>query len=218
VSAALSAVQGAEFLAPYGLPLVPQTLAHTPDDAVRAAASYERPVALKLLAKGLSHKTEAGGVRLGLSSPSEVREVAAELLAAGRRLGDPGAAVLVQPMARGVVEMLVGITDDPTFGRVVVVGFGGTLTELFEDIAVGVPPLSRVDAEELVSGLRSSALLAGYRGSAPADRDALLDLVLTVARIATDGKVKELDLNPVIVGPAGAGCVVVDNRVIPAES
>jgi acyl-CoA synthetase (NDP forming) len=218
VSDALSAVQGAEFLASYGLPLVPQTLARTPDDAALAAASFGGRTALKLIAKGLSHKTEVGGVRLDLPGPSEVREAAADLLAAGRRLGDPGAAVLVQPMARGVAEMIVGITDDPTFGPVVVVGFGGTLTELFKDIAVGVPPLSRADAEELISTLRSAALLAGYRGSEPADRNALVDLVLGVARIAADGKVKELDLNPVIVGPVGAGCVVVDNRVIPAES
>jgi len=218
VTIALSAAEGAEFLAPYALPLVAQAIVGTADDAARAALSFGCPVALKLIAEGLSHKSNVGGVKLGVSDPGEVRQLAGELLALGQTIGDAGARVLVQPMVTGIAELIIGIGDDPTFGPVIAVGIGGTLTELFEDIAIGVAPLSRSDAFSLLASLRASALLDGFRGSPLADKDAVVDVILAVSRIALDGMVKELDLNPVIVRELGSGCIIVDNRVVLAKA
>jgi acyl-CoA synthetase (NDP forming) len=117
-------------------------------------------------------------------------------------------------MAAGVAELIVGIAQDPTFGPVIAVGLGGTLTELFRDIALGIPPLSRRLAIDLLDQLRAEALLDGYRGSPPADREAVIDLLLKVSRIAPDDNILELDLNPILVGAKGHGCVAVDNRVV----
>lgn len=218
MSIALSPTEGAAFLAPYALPLVPQAIVGAADDAARAALSFGGPVALKLIAEGLSHKSNVGGVKLGLTDAGEIRRVAGDLLALGQAMGDSGARVLVQPMVTGIAELIIGIGDDPTFGPVIVVGLGGTLTELFEDIAIGVAPLSRNDALSLLASLRASALLDGFRGTPLADKDAVVDVILAVSRIALDGMVKELDLNPVIVRERGSGCIIVDNRVVLAKA
>lgn len=214
MSETLSAAEGATFLARYGLPLVAQTLARTGEEAENAARSYGGAVALKLVAKGLSHKSDVGGVRLGVNGATQVRRHAAELLAAGRRMGDGDALVLVQPMVRGLVELIIGIAEDRTFGPVVAVGLGGTLTELFEDIAIGIPPLTRDDAFDLLGETRALRLLEGFRGSPSADKDAVIEVILAASRIALDGEVSELDLNPVVVLERGSGCVIVDNRVV----
>lgn len=210
----LSVAEGAAFLARYGLPLVAQTLARTGEEAENAARGYGGAVALKLVAKGLSHKSDVGGVRLGVNDAAEVRRHAAELLAAGHRMGDCDALVLIQPMVRGLVELIVGIAEDRTFGPVVAVGLGGTLTEFFEDIAIRIPPLTRDDALDLLGETRTLRLLEGFRGNPPADKDAVVEVILAASRIALDGEVSELDLNPVIVLKRGAGCVIVDNRVV----
>jgi acyl-CoA synthetase (NDP forming) len=213
----LSAAAGEALLAEYRLPLVPQRVAGTADEAVAHAVALGLPVAMKLLAEGVSHKSDVGGVRLGLGEREDVRRTAGELLEIGRKVTGSPVALLVQPMVSGVAELIVGIAQDPTFGPVVAVGLGGILTELFEDVAIGIPPLSRADASALLGQVRASVLLDGYRGQSRADREAVIDLIVTVSRIAIDGKVLELDLNPVIVRAQGEGCVIVDNRVVLRE-
>lgn len=210
----LSAAEGNAFLARYGLPLVEQRVAHSAEEAVDFATELGFPVALKLLARGVSHKSDVGGVRLNISGPGEAHKVAEELLVIGRKAADDSARVLVQPMISGVAELIVGIARDPTFGPVVAVGLGGILTELLGDIALGIPPLSRAEAADLLNQLRGAALLDGYRGRPSADREAILDLIVCVSEIAAEGQIAELDLNPVIVGARGEGCIVVDNRVV----
>ncbi|MGO9558413.1 MAG: GNAT family N-acetyltransferase [Acidimicrobiales bacterium] len=192
----------------YGISVVASTRATTPEAAVSAAGEVGYPVALKLDVPGIVHKTDVGGVRLGLASESEVLAAATELLGA---FGEQ-AAVVVQPMVPAGVETIVGLIQDPAFGPLVMFGLGGTATELLGDRALSLVPLSRPEAVDLVSSLRSSRLLTGYRGAAKADIDVLADVVCRVARLAEDlPEVIEMDLNPVVAGPTG--CLALDCKI-----
>jgi acyl-CoA synthetase (NDP forming) len=188
-------------LAAYGIPLVPERIVETAEDAVVAAGELGFPVVVKSAAAGV-HKTESGGVALGLATPEDVRSAAL-------RIGPP---LLVQPMIAGGVELLAGVVQDPVFGPLVAFGAGGVLAELVGDARFAVAPLTDVDADELVRGGKAGRLVAGFRGGPPADAAALSDLVHRLARLAEENpEVAELDLNPVL-GLAN-GCVAVDARV-----
>jgi acetyl coenzyme A synthetase (ADP forming)-like protein len=190
-----------ELLLAYGIPVVAQAVAGTPEEAVHAARRLGFPVVLKTALAGV-HKTESGGVALDLRTESDVREAA-------ERIGDP---VLVQPMRSGSAELLAGIVQDPLFGPLVALGPGGVLAELIGDAGVGIAPLTDADAQELVRGGKTGTLVRGYRGKPPADADALVDLLQRLSALGEDfPEVAELDLNPVIAAPDG--CVAVDARV-----
>ncbi len=197
----LEPAEARSLLQAYGLPVVPERSAGSADEAVAAAGELGYPVVLKTGLAGV-HKTERGGVALDLRDEQAVREAA-------ERIGPP---FIVQPLVRGGVELLLGAVEDPVFGPLVALGPGGTLAELIGDASFRLAPLTEVDAEELVTHGKAGMLLAGFRGSPPADRKAVMDVVLRVAQLAEDlEEVAELDLNPVIAGPDG--CVVVDARV-----
>ncbi|HEY8142512.1 MAG TPA: acetate--CoA ligase family protein, partial [Kofleriaceae bacterium] len=182
--------------------------------AADAANELGYPVVLKAIAPDLLHKTEAGGVALGLSSRGAVLAAAASMTA---RFASAGAAIegfLVQEQVRSGVEALVGITTDPSFGPLVVAGLGGVQVELLRDVAVRLTPLSDLDAAEMLAGLRAGKLLDGFRGAPPADRAALVEIIRRIAALAEIApEIAELDLNPVIVLPAGQGAVVADARI-----
>jgi acyl-CoA synthetase (NDP forming) len=192
-----------------GIPYVASRLAPTPEAAAAAAGELGYPVALKIASAGLPHKTEAGAVRVGLASASEVKAAAQEMGA--RHPSREG--FEVQRMASAGIEMIVGMTRDPAIGQVILIGSGGELAELAADVALALPPLNDSDATELIDRLPSSRLLRGYRGRAAVDGAALARLVGGFARfLAEDGDdVLEVDLNPVIVGTEGV--VVVDALV-----
>jgi acetyl coenzyme A synthetase (ADP forming)-like protein len=190
-----------ELLSAYGLPLVGERVAATPAEAAAAAAELGFPTVVKTAAAGV-HKTEMGGVVLDLPDAEAVR-------AAAERLGGP---VVVQPLVRGGAELLAGVVQDPVFGPLVAFGPGGVLAELIGEAAFRIAPLTDADAEELVSSGKAGRLVAGFRGSPPADADALVDLVLRLALLGEElPAVAELDLNPVLALPDG--CVAVDARV-----
>jgi acyl-CoA synthetase (NDP forming) len=148
------------------------------------------------------HKTEVGAVAVDLRDDESVR-------AAAERIGPP---LLVQPFVRGGVELLVGAIQDPVFGPLVALGPGGTFAELIGDATFRLAPLTDVDVDELVTRGKVGRLLGGYRGAAPADRDAVGAVLLRIGRLVADfSEIAELDLNPVIAGPDG--CVAVDARV-----
>ena len=193
----------------YGIATVAQREAKDPQEAARAAAEFDGPVALKVA--GPLHKTEVGAVRLGLAPD----QVASEARAMLERLGTAwttASRFIVQPMVQDAAEMLVGLVADPEFGPVVACGAGGTTVELVNDVRVGVAPLTREDAVSMVRGLTTFPLLDGFRGASIKDVDALVDLVLRVASMAEHHPaIVEMDCNPVMVMPAGA--VVVDARV-----
>jgi acyl-CoA synthetase (NDP forming) len=185
----------------YGFPVVPERMADSVESAVTAADQLGYPVVVKTAAAGV-HKTESGGVALDLRDADAVREAAT-------RIGPP---LIVQPLVRGGVELLVGAVEDPVFGPLVALGAGGTFAELIGDAGFRLAPLTDVDAQELVESGKVGGLISGFRGSPPADAEAVADVVLLVARLADDfPELAELDLNPVIAGPDG--CIVVDARV-----
>jgi acyl-CoA synthetase (NDP forming) len=190
-----------------GIPMVRSVPVAGPRLAADAARALGFPVAMKTAAPAVLHKTDVGGVRLALDTPAEVRLAYDEITEA---VHDPHA--LVQPMVTDGVEMIVGLTRDPVFGPVLMLGSGGVLTDLLDDRAWRGLPLTDIDAEDMVSSLRGARLLAGYRGTAPADLPALLDVLHRVARLGEEvPEIAELDLNPVIAGPHGA--TVVDIRI-----
>jgi acetyl coenzyme A synthetase (ADP forming)-like protein len=205
----LTADEVQRLLAYYGVPLVRQQLASTPVEAGYAAGALGGGAfALKAIAPGLVHKSDAGGVRLGLASSEEVKDAAEGMSA--RIEGVTG--FLVQCMALPGVELLVGVVNDRQFGPTIACGAGGTVVELLKDVSVRLAPLGRADAASMVRELRSFPLLDGYRGQPRMAVAALEDVLLRVSALAEDHpRIAELDCNPVIVTVEGA--IVVDARV-----
>ena len=208
----LPAERIAELATSYGLPLVAPETAASVADAVRVAARLGGPVALKAVAPGLVHKTDAGGVATGLRGAAAIRRAAArmraELAAAGFRLSG----FLVQPMVAGGVELHVGVGGDGMFRPLVACAAGGVAAELIEDVSVRLAPLAGDDAAEMVRSLATFPLLDGYRGAPRADVAALEDVLERVSALAAEHPaIAELDCNPVVVGSSGAA--IVDMRV-----
>ena len=208
----LSAESVGELAASYGLPLVEPIPAASVAQVVRVAASAGAPVALKAVAPGLVHKTEAGGVATGLRGATAIRRAAArmraDVAAAGYRL----TGFLVQPMVSGSVEIHVGVGSDGPLGPLVACAAGGVTAELIDDVSVRLAPLDGGDAGEMLRELAIYPLLDGYRGAPAVDVAALEDVIRRVGALATDHPaIAELDCNPVIVGPGGAS--IVDMRV-----
>ncbi|MBI4728694.1 MAG: GNAT family N-acetyltransferase [Acidobacteria bacterium] len=220
-AAVIAAGEGTRWLGPdevatllscYGVPLVEWRLAAYAAEAGRAARALGGPVALKGVAPSLVHKTEAGGVRLGLRGAATVSRAAAEIGEQVERAGHRVERFLVQRMAPPGVEMFVGMVHDPVFGPVVACGAGGTAVELLHDVAVRITPLTDLDASEMIHSLATFPLLDGYRGAPRADVAALEEILARVSALVEEhAEIAEMDLNPVIVLPDGA-CVV-DARV-----
>lgn len=202
----------------YAIPLARQELVQTSAQAGAAAQRIGLPVALKAVSPAQSHKSEAGLVRLNLSSISAVERTAVSLLEQVNGALLEG--LLVQEMVTGGVELIAGVTRDPQFGPLLMVGSGGILVELLEDVALAVPPLTHTQARELLRQTQAWKLLGGYRGRPAGDIAALEALLCNLSRLALEqaSQVTSLDLNPVIVLPAGQGVKVVDARVFCSQA
>jgi len=199
----------AQLLDCYAIPVVRQGRAATPEEAAEMAASFRTEVALK--AVGPLHKTETGAVKLNLTA-ADVAAEAEAMRARVQATAEPFGGYLVQEMLSDGVEMLVGMVADPVFGPIVAVGAGGVMVELTRDVAIGVAPLTDLDAQEMIRSLASFPLLEGFRGASPKDVHALEDIVLRVSALAAEHPaIVEMDCNPVIVLERGAA--VVDARV-----
>jgi acetyl coenzyme A synthetase (ADP forming)-like protein len=202
----------AELLGCYGLPLASMRVASDADAAIAVASEIGGPVALKAIAPGLLHKSDAGGVVLGLDGPEAVRAGAVQIEAAVARSGHRLEGLLVQPMAPAGVELIVGVVHDHSFGPVLACGAGGTTAELIKDVAVRITPVSDIDARQMVHSLKTFPLLQGYRGAPYADIEAIEDVLHRVsAMVEAHPEIAELDCNPLIAGPDGA--VIVDARL-----
>jgi acetate---CoA ligase (ADP-forming) len=194
-----------QLLLAYGIPLVPESIASSADEAVSAAQALGFPVVVKTAAAG-AHKTETGGIALDLTSESAVRS-------AVERIGCP---VVVQAMVTGGTELLAGLVQDPVFGPLVAFGPGGVLAELIGEASFRIAPLTDVDAEELVTEGKAGRLVRGFRGASPSDVAALADLVHRLSRLGLKiPAVAELDLNPILAMPDR--CVAVDARIRVAQ-
>ncbi|MFF7652112.1 acetate--CoA ligase family protein [Streptomyces sp. NPDC007983] len=212
----LTAPEGKRITDAYGIPTPAEGLAECADDAVALADRIGFPVVLKIVSPDISHKTDAGGVRVGLKSAAEVRG-AYTAIVANARAYDPTArirGVQVQQMVPdGGQEVIVGAVTDPTFGKVVAFGLGGVLVEVLKDITFRLAPASRDDALSMLDGIRAAEVLRGVRGGEPVDRDALADLIVRVSNLVTDfPEVTEVDLNPVFA--TGSGVLAADVRLL----
>jgi acyl-CoA synthetase (NDP forming) len=202
----------------FGVPLAGDTVATSSAAAVRAADSFGYPVVMKVASPDIAHKSDAGLVRLDVGSASEVRSTYRELMDRAGAM-KPALAIegiQVQQQVKGGTEMIVGLSNDPVFGPVLLVGTGGVFAEVLHDVAVRPLPVDRRDVEEMVASLRGSALLDGARGRPKGDAKALVDVALSVASLATacGDRLAELDLNPVVVRDKGKGAVAVDSLVV----
>lgn len=212
----LSSEELRNVLSAFALPLPRGGVCNSADEAARTAQQIGFPVALKLASRTIVHKTEFGGVHLNLQDTDSVQaafDAIAERLAREKRRDDMDG-VLVQPMLSGGVELMVGVTQDPSFGPLIAFGLGGIHVEILKDLCFRVTPITDLDAKEMIRTIHGFPLLQGYRGHPPADIPAIEDLLLRVARLVEEvPEITELDLNPVIALPPGQGCWIVDARI-----
>jgi succinyl-CoA synthetase beta subunit len=200
----------------FGVPVVNEVFVPEGQDVDGAVGRLEAPFAVKVVSRDVPHKTEAGGVRLGVGR--EALRDAARSVADNARKAVPGAkieGVLVSEMAQGL-ETLIGVINDPAFGPVVALGLGGVLTEVLKDVTYRVAPFDLETAREMIAELRGAKLFEGYRGNPAADKEALAGALVAVSgmAVALAPRLKELDINPVFVRPAGRGVAAADALVV----
>ncbi len=201
-------------MACYGIPLLDTQLATNAQQAQNVARDFGFPVVMKATRPGLVHKTEAGGVRLGLSDEPAVRAAYSSI---ADSLDEAEPEVALQPMVQTGVELVVGVVHDALFGSLVMVGLGGVHTDVLGDRSFRSLPLTDQDAAAMWSELRAAPLLTGYRGAPAMDTDALEQLILRVAELAKDfPEVSELDLNPVVAVPSGVAALDIKIKLAPA--
>jgi acyl-CoA synthetase (NDP forming) len=213
--AALDEFEGRKLLADYGIPGPREAVAKDEEAAVNNAGQIGYPVVLKILSPDIQHKTEAGGVRVGLKDETAVRYAFREIMESARKYKPEARleGVLIQEMIPSdAVEVILGIVQDINFGPVLVFGSGGILVELIKDSAVQLPPLNRDNAIDLIHQIRGKKLLMGYRGRPAADIDALAEALVRLSQLAVDlgDRISALDINPLMVLPAGKGVRAVD--------
>jgi acetyltransferase len=207
-----------ELLDCYGIRTTPSRLARTAEEAMEIATRIGFPVAMKIVAPQVVHKSDVGGVRIGIAGGDEARETFDAIIASVRRAvpeAEPEG-VLVQQMVRGGIETIVGISRDASFGPLMMFGLGGIFVEALRDVLFRIAPLDRCDAESMVRGIRGAPLFDGIRNQPPADIDSLIDVLLRISNLALDlPEIAELDINPLLARADGA--VAVDARVLVAD-
>ena len=200
-----------EVLAAIGLSRPESARARTADEAVRAARRLGGPVALKIVSDTIAHKSDVGGVHLGLEGDDEVEGA---FVAIARAADGRGDGVLVQAMVEGGVDTLVGVTRDPTYGPLVAFGLGGVDVELLGDVVFRLAPLTDREARTMVRSIRAARRFDAWRGAPPSDVPAIEDALLRIGRLADQvPEIAEMDLNPLRVGARGQGAVVLDARI-----
>lgn len=209
----LGAADTEAFLKCFGISTVKSVQVKGAEEAADAAHGFAGKVALKAVAPGLLHKTDSGAVEIGLAA-EEVKGAAENMRNRVQQKGFVVSGFLVQEMVSDAVEMFVGVARDPTFGPLIACGAGGTLVELVKDVSVGLPPLTKQDAERMVHSLKTHQLLEGYRGGPQYDEKALEETILRISQMVEEiPEVAELDLNPLMVLQDGKGAIVVDSRL-----
>ncbi len=211
----LTEVEAKDLLKQAGVSVVDTRLATSREEAVALSGELGFPVVLKIASSDVIHKSDAGGVKLGLETADQVGEAYDEILASiGKAF--PKATIQgisVQGMARSGVEVIVGMSKDAQFGPVLMFGLGGILVEILKDVSFRIVPLAKRDAAEMIREIKGYPLLEGYRGSEPVDVANLEAMVLKVSEfVDANPDIKELDLNPVFA--YGDGAVAVDARVV----
>jgi acetyltransferase len=209
----LGELDGNEILRCYGFRTLAMELAKDGDQAVASAESIGYPVVMKIVSPQILHKTEAGGVKVGLETPEEVRS-AFDAIVAGARRHKPDCTiegVLVQQMVRGGREVILGVNRNPVFGHAVMFGLGGIFVEIYKDVVFRMAPMGRNVVRRMIKSIKGYPLLGGFRGEAPSDMEALeKNLVSLRAMVDHHPVIRELDINPLFVHREGEGTTVAD--------
>jgi acyl-CoA synthetase (NDP forming) len=218
----LTEFESKKLLAEFGLPVTREGLARDRGEAIRLAKDLGYPVALKIQSPDVSHKSDAGGVKLGLGSDDEVAAAFDRILANVAK-AHPQATIdgiLVQEMAAPGVEVILGMTNDEQLGPIIVCGLGGIFVEVLNDIALRFPPIGFAEAKAMLGEIRGARLFDGYRGAPPCDVDALAETIVLFTRMVahTEGQFAAIDINPIIVGPIGTGVRIADALIIPVAA
>jgi acyl-CoA synthetase (NDP forming) len=218
-TADITEYQAKKVLSEYGIPVTQEALATTREQALAVAKKIGYPVAIKVQSPDISHKTEAKAVKLGLKSDAELAAAYDEVLANAKAYNAKAQidGVLVQEMLRGGTEAILGITNDPLFGPAVMFGLGGIFAEIMKDVSFRLAPVTLSMAREMIAEIKGYPLLAGARGRAHADLDALADAIVKLSALAVDLKdhVAELDINPLFVMERGKGVKAADALIKP---
>ena len=205
-----------EVISAYGFKVPRSVLATTHEEAVAAAREVGLPVVMKISSPDILHKSDVGGVRVGVATELEVVGAFTAIIESARRKLPQAdiSGVLVQEMIRGGRETILGMTRDAQFGPMIMFGLGGIYVEVLKDVSFRIAPLTRRDAEEMVGEIRSVKLLRGVRGQPPADFEALVEGLLRLSQLVMDfPEIVEMDLNPLAVFPKGGGTVAMDARL-----
>jgi acetyltransferase len=216
----LNEMEARQIVAAYGLPLPGSQLAFSADQAAQFAAEIGYPVVMKIISPDILHKSDMGGVIVGVQNEKQARQTYQDILIRARRYM-PDAdiwGIAIQQMVEKGKEIILGVTKDPTFGHMIMLGLGGIYVEVLKDVQFGIVPITPTQAREMITNLRSYPLLAGVRGEDPSDIEALMDCLLRVSQMVTDlPKIVELDINPLFVYPSGQGVMAVDARIVIAS-
>ncbi len=217
----LMELESKRVLAAWGVPVNRTELARDISEAVKVAREVRYPIVLKIASPDIIHKSEAKGVKVGLSSELELRQSFGDLIDNARAY-KPDAKILgvtIQEYLPPAREVIVGALQDPSFGATVMFGLGGVWVEVLEDISFRLAPLSAEDAREMIQEIKGYSVLAGIRGTPPADVGALVDIIQKVGQLAHEfSEIAEMDLNPIFTFDDGKGAVVADARIILVES
>jgi acyl-CoA synthetase (NDP forming) len=211
----LTEIESKQLIKEAGIPVAEAKLAQTKTEAISLSKKMGFPVVLKIVSPDVIHKSDSGGVELGLASVAQVGKAYSKILSAIKKHYPKAKiqGVSVQKMARPGVEVIIGMTKDAQFGPVLMFGLGGILVEVLKDVAFRIVPLTKRDAHEMIKDIKGYPVLEGYRGQEPADVAFLEDLILKVSDfVDKNPEIKELDLNPVFAYKNRA--VAVDARVI----
>jgi len=197
----MTVVEDLALLEKHGFKLLPYSLAKSEDEALQYAKKIGYPVALKIVSPDIEHKTDIGGVRIGIKNAEGLRVSYKDIMqnASGKKVDG----ILVQKMARKGLELIIGGKKDPQFGHMIVLGIGGIYVEIFRDISARICPLIASDVDEMVAELKVHPLLEGARGKKPINKKALESLMLRVCRFMQEEDISEMDLNPVVFDERG---------------
>ena len=208
--------EGLEILSAYGFPLPKSILAKTEDEAVEAANKIGYPTVMKIASPQIVHKSDAGGVKVNLSSDKEVRDAFKVIVDNAKKYDSKAEikGVLIVEMVKGGKEMIIGSKLEPGFGPVVMLGMGGIYVEILKDVTFRLAPFTDQEADDMISSIKTKKLLEGVRGEKPSDVEKLSECIQRLSQLVTDFReIKELDMNPVLVMQKGEGCKILDVRI-----
>ena len=208
--------EGLEILSAYGFPLPKSILAKTEDEAVEAANKIGHPTVMKIASPQIVHKSDAGGVKVNLSSDKEIRDAFKVIVDNAKKYDSKAEikGVLIVEMVKGGKEMIIGSKLEPGFGPVVMLGMGGIYVEILKDVTFRLAPFTDQEAEDMISSIKTKKLLEGVRGEKPSDVEKLSECIQRLSQLVTDFReIKELDMNPVLVMEKGEGCKILDVRI-----